>query len=408
MGLQLERVMSNKLSLRDLPVAGKKVLMRVDFNVPIDSEGKITDDSRIVASIPSIEYVLGQGGSVILMSHLGRPKNDKDLSASLEPCAKRLAALLGKPVAFIPDCVGEQADAAARALKSGEILLLQNLRFHKGEENPAADPNFARQLASLGDFYVNDAFGSAHRAHSSITAITPFFPYKAAAGLLMEKELKYIGELLSSPTHPFIAIIGGSKISTKIGVLRSLISKADKVLIGGAMSYTFLKAQEVPVGRSLYENNYVDVAKELLVIGKDKIVLPVDHIVTKKVEAGAPYETESVIDPTSIGVDIGPETIKLYLTQIMQAKTVLWNGPMGVFEIPEYARGTVAIAEGLAQSKAITVAGGGDTLAAIRAANVGDKITHLSTGGGATLEYVEFGGLPGIEALSNKRPEANS
>lgn len=395
--------MSNKLSLKDLQVANQKVLMRVDFNVPIDHNGNITDDSRIIASLPSIHYVLDQGGALILMSHLGRPKNDKDLSASLEPCAKRLSVLLGKPVTFVPDCVGDQASAVCKALKPGEIVLLQNLRFHKGEEDPTSDPNFARQLASLGDLYVNDAFGSAHRAHSSITAITPFFPYKAAAGFLMEKELKYIGELLTSPERPFIAIIGGSKISTKIGVLRSLLIKADRVLIGGAMSYTFLKARDVPVGRSLYEANYVDVAKELLEIGKNKILLPIDHIVTNKVEAGAPYLIESTIDSTSIAVDIGPETVKLYLSEIALARTILWNGPMGVFEIPEFARGTVAIAEGLTHSKAVTVAGGGDTLAAIRAANVGDKITHLSTGGGATLEYVEFGGLPGIEALSNKR-----
>ncbi len=395
--------MSEKLSLKDLSVANQKVLMRVDFNVPVDTNGNITDDSRILASLPSINYVLNHGGSLILMSHLGRPKNDKDLSASLEPCAKRLSALIGKPVTFVSDCIGAQASSICKTLKPGEVVLLQNLRFHKGEEDPTSDPDFARQLASLGDLYVNDAFGSAHRAHSSITEIAPFFPYKAAAGLLMEKELHYIGELLTNPKRPFIAIIGGSKISTKIGVLKSLLAKADRILVGGAMSYTFLKAQGVSIGRSLCENDFVDTAKELLTIGKNKIILPIDHVVTKKAEEGAPYEVQSVIDPSLIAVDIGPETIKLYLSEITQAHTILWNGPMGVFEIPEYSRGTIAIAEGLTQSKAITVAGGGDTLAAIRAANVGDKITHLSTGGGATLEYVEFGGLPGIEALSNKR-----
>lgn len=398
----MELNMNDKLSLKDLSVENKKVLMRVDFNVPIDAQGNITDDSRIVASLPSIQYVLDHGGSLILMSHLGRPKSDKDLSASLEPCAKRLSELLNIPVKFLPHSIGSDVSAACRVLKPGEVILLQNLRFHKAEEDPASDPTFAKQLAALGDVYVNDAFGTAHRMHSSTATITQYFPFKAAAGFLMEKELHFIGDLLTNPKRPFIAIIGGSKISTKIGVLKALLKKADKILIGGAMSYTFLKAQGVPIGNSMHEEGYVDLAKELLTLGGDKLVLPIDHIVTQKVEAGSPYEVQTTIANSYIGVDIGPKTIQRYLTEITNAQTALWNGPMGVFEIPEFSHGTLAIATALANSKAVTVAGGGDTLAAIHQSNVANQFTHLSTGGGATLEFIELGSLPGIEALSNK------
>lgn len=394
--------MNDKLSLKDLSVENKKVLMRVDFNVPIDAEGHITDDTRIKASLPSIQYILDHGGSVILISHLGRPKSDKDLSASLEPCAKKLSELLSQPVKFIPHCIGSDVSAACRNLKPGEVILLQNLRFHKAEEDPSSDPNFAKQLASLADIYVNDAFGTAHRMHSSTATIAQYFPFKAASGLLMEKEIHFIGDLLTNPKHPFIAIIGGSKISTKIGVLRALLKKTDKILIGGAMSFTFLKARGVSIGSSLHEEGYVELAKELLDSAGDKILLPVDHIVTQKVAAGTPYEVQTSIKDGYIGVDIGPMTIQMYLGQISNCQTALWNGPMGVFEIPEFSHGTLAIANALANSKAVTVAGGGDTLAAIHQSKVTDKFTHLSTGGGATLEFIELGSLPGIEALSNK------
>lgn len=394
--------MSDKLSLKDLDVKNKRVLMRVDFNVPLDKDNAITDDSRIVASLPSIEYILDHGGSIILMSHLGRPKNDSDLSASLEPCAKRLSELLKRPVKFIPSCIGSDAVAASQEIKPGEIILLQNLRFQKAEEDPASDPSFAKQLAALGDLYVNDAFGTAHRMHSSTATIAQYFPGKAAAGLLMEKELHFIGELLTNPKRPFIAIIGGSKISTKIGVLKALLKKADKVLIGGAMSYTILKAEGEDIGNSLFEEGYLATAKELLTQNKDKLLLPVDHVVSQKIEAGAPTEVQYSIENGYIGVDIGPKTIENYLTEIKTAQTILWNGPMGIFEIPAFAKGTLAIAAAVSSSNAVTVAGGGDTLAAIHQANVAEKFTHLSTGGGATLEYIELGSLPGVEALSDK------
>lgn len=392
---------SKKLSLKDLSVQNKKVLMRVDYNVPFDDKGNITDDSRIVASLPSIRYVLEHGGAVVLMSHRGRPKGKKDPKASLAPCAKRLSELLNQPVKFLPDCIGSEVLAACQALKPGDVVLLENLRFYQAEEDPAADPSFAKQLAELGDLYVNDAFGTAHRAHSSTATITEYFPEKSAAGFLMEKEVQYIGELLSQPKRPFIAIIGGSKISTKIGVLKALLQKADKVLIGGAMSYTLLKGEGKQIGDSLVEDDYLDVARDLLRTAQGKIVLPVDHLVAKKVEAGAPTEVQTEISSGWIGVDIGPETVKLYQNEIVKAKTALWNGPMGVFEIPEFSRGTLAIAEALVRANAVTVAGGGDTLAAIHQAKAAEKFTHLSTGGGATLEYIELGSLPGVDALSN-------
>lgn len=392
---------SKKLSLKDLSVQNKKVLMRVDYNVPFDDKGNITDDSRIVASLPSIRYVLEHGGAVVLMSHRGRPKGKKDPKASLAPCAKRLSELLNQPVKFLPDCIGSEVLAACQALKPGDVVLLENLRFYQAEEDPTADPSFAKQLAELGDLYINDAFGTAHRAHSSTATITEYFPGKSAAGFLMEKEVQYIGELLSQPKHPFIAIIGGSKISTKIGVLKALLQKADKVLIGGAMSYTLLKGEGKQIGDSLVEDDYLDVARDLLRTAQGKIVLPVDHLVAKKVEAGAPTEVQTEIASGWIGVDIGPETVKLYQNEIVKAKTALWNGPMGVFEIPEFSRGTLAIADALIQANAVTVAGGGDTLAAIHQAKAAEKFTHLSTGGGATLEYIELGSLPGVDALSN-------
>lgn len=390
-----------KLSIKDLEIKNKKVLMRVDYNVPFDDKGNISDDSRIVASLPSIRYVLEHGGAVILMSHRGRPKGKKDPQASLKPCAERLSELLKIPVKFFSDSVGEEIVAGCKALKPGEVALLENLRFYKAEEDPAADPSFAQQLAKLGDLYVNDAFGTAHRAHSSTATITQYFPSTSAAGFLMEKELQYIGELLSQPERPFIAIIGGSKISTKIGVLKALLKKADKILIGGAMSYTLLKAEGKEIGNSLYEEDYLPIAKDLLKTAQGKILLPIDHLAAKKVEAGSATEVQMEIAGGWIGVDIGPKSIKIYQEEISQAKTVLWNGPMGVFEIPEFARGTLAIADALAKAKAVTVAGGGDTLAAIHQAQVAEKFTHLSTGGGATLEYIELGSLPGVDALTN-------
>lgn len=403
-----------KYSLSNLSLSDKKVLMRVDFNVPLDKEGKITDDTRIQASLPSIQYVLDHGGSVILMSHLGRPKGKKAPEFSLKPCAERLKQLLGREVLMAPDCIGETVNSMAKALKPGQVLLLENLRFHDAEEHPEKDPSFAKQLAALGDLYVNDAFGTAHRAHASTVEITKFFPGKAAAGFLMEKELKFLGETLISPIRPFVAIIGGAKISTKCGVIEALMKKADAVLIGGGMAYTFLKAEGVDIGDSIHEDDFLDKARELLkasLKGGGKIILPSDLVVANKIEKGADVK---IIPATSgvpkgyQGVDIGPQTVQVFAAELRKAATILWNGPLGVFEIPEFAKGTNAIAHILPQIKnATTIVGGGDSISALQSAGVANKITHLSTGGGASLEYIEYGTLPGIEAFSKKRVFSN-
>lgn len=399
--------MAQKLSLKDLDVKNKKVLMRVDFNVPLKN-GQITDDTRIKAALPSIKYVIEHGGTLILMSHLGRPKDKPVPEFSLAPCAKRLEELLKRPVHFAPDCIGEKVADMASHLKPGEVLLLENLRFHKGEEHPEEEKDFVSQLAKLGDIYVNDAFGTAHRAHSSTALIAKFFPGKAAAGFLMENEIQFLGNSVLEPQRPFIAIIGGAKISSKIGVLRSLLKKVDVLMVGGGMAYTFFKAKGISIGSSIHEDDYLEETKKIEEECKNrgvKLLLPVDNVITNNLEKAENIqiiESKKGIPEGFQGADIGPKTIELFSEELQKAKTVLWNGPMGVFEIPPFNKGTDEIAKVLATIQAVTIVGGGDSVAAIHAAGVSDKISHISTGGGASLEYIEQGKLPGIEALSNK------
>ncbi len=365
--------------------------------------------ARIRASLPTIQYILDHGGAVILMSHLGRPKDKVTPELSLAPCAARLSQLLHKPVAMASDCIGSDVVNRVAKLKAGEILLLENLRFHRGEEHPEEDPDFVKQLASLGDVYVNEAFGSAHRAHASTAVITEYFPGKAAAGFHMQEEMNYIGSALLNPKRPFYAILGGAKISSKFGVIKALMKKADTLLIGGAMTYTFLKAKGVGVGSSLYEEDFVQAAKEILNEASRsscRLLLPEDIVVAKEIKPDAPnkvVKSQEGIPDGYEGVDIGPETIQRYSKEIQKAATVFWNGPVGVFECPPFNKGTVAIARALADCSAVKIVGGGDSLAAVEAAGVADRMDHLSTGGGASLEYIEFGKLPGIEALSEKR-----
>lgn len=393
------------LSLSELSVDGKKILMRVDFNVPLTKDGQIADDTRITASLPSMRYVLDNGGALILMSHLGRPKGKKDESLSLAPCVEKLRQLLHCSVTLAPDCVGAEVEALAAKLAPGQLLLLENLRFHSAEESPEKDPSFVENLAKLGDCYVNDAFATAHRAHASTTQLAAHFPGKRAAGFLLEKEILFLNTLLTKPERPFFALVGGAKISTKIGVLKALLNKVDKLLIGGGMAYTFLKAQGIPVGNSLCEDSSLSVAKQLLDSCREapgKLLFPKDFVVTEKIGPSAKFHVIDAKDgiPNGLeGVDIGPKTIKWYIEMMGQAKTIFWNGPVGVFECPPFDKGTNAIAQALATFPATTIVGGGDSIAAIQAAGVADKISHISTGGGASLEYLEFGSLPGIEAL---------
>jgi phosphoglycerate kinase len=386
------------LSIRDLDLKGKRVFIRVDFNVPLQKNEKgdmeITSDKRIKASLPTIQYALEQGAGVILASHLGRPKGKPNADMSLKPCATRLAELLGKPVKMAPDCVGPEVEALKPA--PGEVLLLENLRFHPEEEKN--DPEFARKLAALCDVYVNDAFGSAHRAHASTEGMIRFVP-QAAAGLLMDKELKYLGMATSNPARPCVAILGGAKVSDKIEVIENLGKIVDKLLIGGAMAYTFLKAQGQPTGKSLVEEDKVELAKKLLADLGGKLMLPVDHVVVSEIAAGAANEVVDTIPEGKIAVDIGPKTIENFAQVIAGAKTVIWNGPMGIFEKPPFDKGTVALAKAVAASGATSVVGGGDSEKAIKAAGVSDKISHVSTGGGASLEFLAGIKLPGVEAL---------
>lgn len=399
--------MSKTLSLHDLPVKDKKVLMRVDFNVPLDENGKITDDTRIKASLPSINYVLDHGGALILMSHLGRPKDKRVLELSLKPCAERLSTLIGRKVTMAPDCIGMDVDGMAGALKPGQILMLENLRFHRAEEHPEEDESFIKQLASLGEVYVNDAFGAAHRPHASIVPITKYFPKKSAAGFLLEKEIKFLGETLKNPKRPFIAILGGSKISTKIGVIEALLRKVDVLLIGGGMTYTFMKAQGLPIGNSIHEDDFLEKTRQLMAKsgkGCGRLVLPVDNVVADEIKEGANIhvvDSSKGIPEGYQGVDIGPKTVVKYAAELEKAATILWNGPLGVFEVPKFSKGTNNIAHVLTDLKATTIVGGGDSIAAMQAAGVADKITHLSSGGGASLEYIENGSLPGLDALTH-------
>jgi phosphoglycerate kinase len=394
-----------KLSIRDLGLKGKRVFMRVDFNVPLSDAQEITDDTRVRASLPSIQLALERGARLILSSHLGRPKGKPNPKMSLRPVAVRLSQLLGKPVTFAPDCVGAQVEEQAAALKDGEVLLLENLRFHPEEEKN--DPEFSRRLAALAEVYVNDAFGSAHRAHASTEGITRYLS-PCAAGLLMEKELEYLGKAVQSPERPYTAIVGGAKVSDKIELLQNLMKFADTVLIGGAMAYTFLKAQKVEVGLSKTEDDKLDLARDLLQFAERRTIklrLPTDHVVAEKVDPSAAAEVVNTvgIPANRMGVDIGPATRAEYAREIARAKTIVWNGPMGVFEIDQFAQGTLEVARAVAASSAVSIVGGGDSVAAIAKAGVESKITHISTGGGASLEFLSGMTLPGVAALTEKQ-----
>ncbi len=391
--------MFNKKTIKDVDVQGKRVLVRVDFNVPI-KEGKVGDDTRIRAALPTLTYLLDHGAALILCSHLGRPKGKPDPALSLKPVAEHLGELLDQKVAFAEDCIGPPAQTAAEKLQPGDVLLLENTRFHAEEK--ANDPEFAKKLASLADIYVNDAFGSAHRAHASTEGVANYLP--AAAGFLMEKEIRYLGQAIANPDHPFIAILGGAKISDKIGVIRNLLEKADQVLIGGGMANTFFKAQGYPVGDSLVENEVLDTARELIEEGGNRLRLPVDVVIADDFSAEAERKVMSM-GPVPEGwriLDVGPETIASFSRVIADAGTVVWNGPMGVFEFPRFAEGTVRLAEAVAKSDAVSIIGGGDSVAAIQEAGLGEAVTHISTGGGASLEMLEGKTLPGLAALDDK------
>lgn len=389
----------NKKTVKDIDLKGKRVLMRVDFNVPM-ADGKVTDDKRIKASLPTIQYVLDQGASLMLMSHLGRPKGGPDPEFSLKAASEVLASLLGKPVKMAPDCVGPEVEKMAKALKPGEVLMLENTRFHAGEEKN--DLELAKQMASLGDVYVNDAFGSAHRAHSSTEGVARFLP--AVSGFLMEQELEYLGRAVSNPEHPFVAILGGAKISDKILVVETLLSKCDKLIIGGGMANTFLAAKGYAMQDSLVEAGSIDTAKSILSKAGNKLLLPVDAVIADKFDAEANSKVVDV-DKVPAGwriMDIGPKSIEAFKAALNGAKLIVWNGPMGVFEMPKFAEGTFAIAKMLATSGATTVIGGGDSASAVKKAGVAKQMTHVSTGGGASLEFLEGKELPGVAALMNK------
>jgi phosphoglycerate kinase len=390
----------NKKTIRDINVAQKRVLVRVDFNVPQDQAGNITDDTRIRAALPTIQYLRDKGAKVILCSHLGRPKGKVAEEFRLTPVAKRLSELLGAPIRKTEDCIGPEVERAVAAMKPGDVLLLENLRFYAQEE--ANDPAFAKQLASVADVYVNDAFGTAHRAHASTEGVTHFLP--AVAGFLMERELNFLGKATAAPTRPYVAILGGAKVSDKIAVIENLLPKVDQLIVGGGMANTFFKAQGYEVGASLVEDDKVELAKGLLKRGGKKLLLPVDVVVADAFAADAKHQTVAV-DKVPAGwriLDIGPESVTKFAAVLKKAKTVVWNGPMGVFEFPAFAAGTVAIAKALAKSGATSIIGGGDSAAAVEQAGVADKITHISTGGGASLEFLEGKVLPGVAALQDK------
>jgi len=398
-----------KLSITDLDLKGKRVFMRVDFNVPLDEGGNVSDDTRIRAALPSIQYAIEHGARLSLASHLGRPKAKADPKYSLAPAARKLSELLGKEISLAPDSIGPEVRAMADSLGKGEVLMLENVRFHAGEE--ANDPEYARQLAEIADLYINDAFGTAHRAHASTEGITRFVE-KSAAGFLMEKELRYLGQALENPERPFVVILGGAKVSDKIAVIENLIKTADAILIGGAMAYTFLKSQGMETGHSLVEGDKLDLARDLLARAKEsgvKLLLPVDNIVVDKAAWDSNLDSVepracavSDIKPEEAGFDIGPEAVRQFSEKIASAKTIVWNGPVGLFEREPFDRGTRAIAEAVASSDAITIIGGGDSVAAVVEAGVADRITHVSTGGGASLEFLAGETLPGVAALTDK------
>ncbi|MDW8290997.1 MAG: phosphoglycerate kinase [Armatimonadota bacterium] len=397
----------NKKTIEDIDVKGKRVLVRVDFNVPQDDTGRITDDRRIRAALPTIQYLVAQGAKTILVSHLGRPKGkpeDRE-KFTLKPVAERLSELLGKPVPLAPDCIGAEVEQMVQAMREGDVLLLENVRFHPEEEKN--DPEFAKQLASLAEVYVNDAFGTAHRAHASTEGVTKYLP--GVAGYLMQREIEYLGGALTNPKRPFIAVLGGAKVKDKIPVLENLVDKVDRLIIGGGMAYTFLKAQGKEIGQSLLDADSLDFCREMLAKSGDKILLPVDVVVAdgNPFEKGADAVQTQVVSVDAIpadwqGVDIGPETQKLFAEAVKGAGTVVWNGPMGIFEFEKFAVGTRAMAQALADSGAVTIVGGGDSAAAVEQLGFADKMTHISTGGGASLEFLEGKVLPGVAALQDK------
>ncbi|QSQ10457.1 Phosphoglycerate kinase [Koleobacter methoxysyntrophicus] len=391
-----------KKTIEDIDVEGKKVLVRVDFNVPLDEKGNITDDTRIRAALPTINYLIERGAIVILVSHLGRPKGKVQERLRMDPIAQRLAELLDKEVIKTDNCIGDEPKQAIEDMREGDVLLLENVRFYPGEE--ANDPEFSKQLAELADVYVNDAFGTAHRAHASTVGVAEFLP--AVSGFLMKKELEYLGKALENPERPFVSILGGAKVSDKIGVIKNLLTKVNYLLIGGGMAFTFLKAKGLEIGRSLLEEDKLSLAGELIKEAEDKgvkLLLPVDVVVAPELKPDAPYKRVKVeeIPPDWMGVDIGTETVKEFSNIIKQAKTVVWNGPMGVFEMKPFAAGTKGIASALAESGAVTIIGGGDSAAAVEQLGYADKMTHISTGGGASLEFLEGRELPGVKALND-------
>jgi phosphoglycerate kinase len=402
----LPRYIMNKLSIRELQMSGKRVFIRVDFNVPLEN-GRVSDDTRVRETLPTLRLAIERGARLVLASHLGRPKGKVDPRYSLAPVAVRLRELLGKPVEFAPDCVGAEAEAKSKALKNGDALLLENVRYHSQEE--ANDPGFSRQLAALCDeIFVCDAFGSAHRAHASVVGITKFVR-QAAAGLLMEKELAYLGKAISNPERPFVSVLGGAKVSDKIEVVQNLMKLADAMPIGGAMAYTFLKSEGKPVGKSLVENDKLELARELLDEARKRnfrLLLPVDHVLAESPDSARTWTTEIANTPDSwMGLDIGPMTVAQFGREIAKARTIVWNGPLGMFEKPAFAQGTLGIAKAVAaatNSGAISIVGGGDSVAAVEQAGVADQISHISTGGGASLEFLAGEKLPGIEALTDE------
>ncbi len=397
-----------KMTLYDLDLKNKRVLMRVDFNVPIDDAGQITDATRIEQSLPSIQYILNQGARLILMSHLGRPKGKNNPKYSLKPCATLLSKLLNQDVPLAPDCIGDATQMHVDAMKPGSVLLLENLRFHAAEEKPEEDPNFATSLANLGECYVNDAFGTSHRKHSSTYVVPSLFPKKAAAGFLLEKEISFLSPLVMNPKRPFAAILGGAKISTKLGAIKSLLGKIDALYLGGGMVFTFLKAKKIPIGNSLCDHDLEEEAAHILKACEEKAInvhLPKDILIANNISEDAETRLVNIKDGIPdgwTGVDIGPETIEDYFKSLESAATIFWNGPMGIFEIPIFANGTNTLALQLGKLSATTIAGGGESVAAINKLGVGKNYSHISTGGGASLEFIEFGHLPGIDALSNR------